>query len=71
MLNTELQLFEVEKSSHLTVLGTADIISWNSFIYCLVNDVGGLSVSLQSTFIKFAWALIHNILLWAGLLMLS
>lgn len=72
VLNTELQLFEEpEESSHLRVHGSADIISWNSFIYCLVNNVGGLSVSLQSTFIKFTWALIHNILLWAGLLMLS
>lgn len=72
VLSTEWQLFEeVEESSHLTVHGSADVISWNSFIYCLVNDAGGLSVSLQSTFIKFTWALIHNILLWAGLLMLS
>lgn len=62
---------EVEESSHLTVHGSADVISWNSFIYCLVNNVGGLSVSLQSAFIKLTWALIHNILLWAGLLMLS
>lgn len=72
VLNTELQLFEeLGESSHLTVHGSADIISWNELIYCLVNDVGSLWVSLQTTFIKFTWALIHNILLWAGLLMLS
>lgn len=72
MLNTELLLFEeVEESSHLTACGSADVVSWNSFINCLVNNVGGMSLSLQSTFIKFTRALVHNTLLWAGLLMLS
>lgn len=73
MLNTELLLFEEvgEESSRLTACGSADVVSWNSFINCLVNNVGGMSLSLQSTFIKFTRALVHNTLLWAGLLMLS
>lgn len=64
VLNTELLFEEVgEESSHLTAPGSADVVSWNSFIYCLVNNVGGMSVSLQSTFINFTRALLHNTLL--------
>ena len=73
VLNTEWQIFEevVEESFHLTAHGSAEAVSWNSFIYYVVNSGGGMSVSLQSTFIKFTRASVHSSLPWAGLLMLS